>query len=244
MKRKTEAETVYTRCSVLASYINGFIDEKRANGFKYDSEELLLNRFDRYCVDKALSSATVTKAFLSDWMTQTDTESASYCAKRISVVRQLLLFMGSLGIQSYIPSCFCHSARSLPHLFDPQELESFFTKLDSYQPPRQKGRPLDRLHQEYRLLFRIYCCCGVRNTEACGIATRNVDLDKGVSSFKLINSRVLFQPMNDVVPFVRCPDIDPFNINFIVLFLRSLQSCFIVIVIRLTGYLQTSCCSC
>jgi hypothetical protein len=36
----------------------------------------------------------------------------------------------------------------------------------------------------------------------------------GVSSFKLINSRVLFQPMNDVVPFVRCPDIDPFNINF------------------------------
>ena len=67
---------------------------------------------------------------------------------------------------------------------------------------------------------------------------------KGVSSFKLINSRVLFQPMNDVVPFVRCPDIDPFNINFIVLFLRSLQSCFIVIVIRLTGYLQTSCCSC
>ena len=180
MKRKTEAETVYTRCSVLASYINGFIDEKRANGFKYDSEELLLNRFDRYCVDKALSSATVTKAFLSDCMTQTDTESASYCAKRISVVRQLLLFMGSLGIQSYIPSCFCHSARSLPHLFDPQELESFFTKLDSYQPPRQKGRPLDRLHQEYRLLFRIYCCCGVRNTEACGIATRNVDLDNGV----------------------------------------------------------------
>ncbi|MEE8817081.1 MAG: tyrosine-type recombinase/integrase [Lachnospiraceae bacterium] len=182
---------------MLAQYMDGFIDEKHANGFKYESEELILNRFDHYCNARGLSDAKVTKAFLDDWMTQTDTEGASYCAKRISVVRQFLLFLGSLGIQAYIPSRFCHFERSLPHLFDQKELESFFNKLDSYQPPVLAGRPLDRMHQEYRLLFRIYCCCGVRNSEACGIATKNVNLDNGVLKIydsKMNKDRLVYMP--------------------------------------------------
>lgn len=181
MDRTTDTKgTAYVRLSILASYINGFVDEKHANGFKYESEELILNRFDKYCIDKGLSTTEVTKAFLGDWMTQTETEGASHCAKRISVVRQFLLFMGSFGIKVYIPSAFCHFGRSLPHLFDSKEYAAFFDKLDSYQPPHQKGRDLERLHEEYRLLFRIYCCCGVRNSEACGIATENVNLENGI----------------------------------------------------------------
>ena len=85
MRRATETDAaVYIRKSVLAQYMDGFIDEKHANGFKYESEELILNRFDHYCNARGLSDAKVTKAFLDDWMTQTDTEGASYCAKRIA----------------------------------------------------------------------------------------------------------------------------------------------------------------
>ena len=87
MRRATETDAaVYIRKSVLAQYMDGFIDEKHANGFKYESEELILNRFDHYCNARGLSDAKVTKAFLDDWMTQTDTEGASYCAKRISAI--------------------------------------------------------------------------------------------------------------------------------------------------------------
>lgn len=188
---------VYVRNSVLADYMHDFIDEKHASGFKYESEERILNQFDHYCINKGLTHAMITQKFLRDWMARSDTEGASYCAKRISVVRQFLLFLGSLGVQTYIPSQFCHFSRSLPHLFDQRELTAFFDKLDSYQPPEQPGRPLNRLHQEYRLLFRIYCCCGARNSEACGIATRDVDLDNGILKIrdgKLNKDRLLYLP--------------------------------------------------
>ena len=44
----------YIRQSVIAPYIDGLLKEKRANGYGYDSEELVLNRFDAYCIKSQL----------------------------------------------------------------------------------------------------------------------------------------------------------------------------------------------
>lgn len=40
MKNKT------VRRSIIAPYIDGLLEEKHANGYAYESEELVLNRFD------------------------------------------------------------------------------------------------------------------------------------------------------------------------------------------------------
>lgn len=167
------------RRSILAPYIDGLIDEKHANGYAYGSAELILNRFDSYCTEKGLDTLEISKDFLADWMERRETEGAFNQGKRISCVRQLLLFMASYGIREYVPHDFCHFKKALPHIFAPEEIRAFFFVVDSYIPER---RPLVeiRLSNEYRLIFRWYYCCGLRNSEAAGIASKNVDLNEGI----------------------------------------------------------------
>lgn len=167
------------RESIIAPYIDGLLEEKHSNGYSYISEELVLNRFDRYCADRNLDTLEITKDFLGDWMELSESEGEFNHGKRISCVRQLLLFMATCGLREYIPHDFCHFKKALPHIFEKEEVAAFFELVDSYMPVKRPAYE-GRLAFEYRLLFRWYLCLGLRNTEAAGIATENVDLEKGV----------------------------------------------------------------
>lgn len=176
----------YSRQSIIAPYIDGMLREKRSHGYTYNSEELVLNRFDTYCLEKGLTTAEITRDFLSGWMERKESEGAHNQGKRISCVRQLLIYMASCGVKVYIPHDFCHFKRPLPHIFDPLELEAFFYEVDSFTP-KDNNRITKRMAIEYRLLFRFYCCCGLRNNEAAGITTENVNLESGVLT--IINAK-------------------------------------------------------
>lgn len=167
------------RLSIIASYIDGLLKEKHAAGYSYHSEKLVLNRFDTYCVNNKLDTLNITKAFLSGWMERTENEGAFNQGKRISCVKQLLLYMASCGIEVYIPHDFCHFTRALPHIFDQEEIDAFFKELDTCQPRLYRPKEV-LLHAEYRLIFRLYCCLGLRNSEAAGIASENINLKEGI----------------------------------------------------------------
>lgn len=167
------------RTSIVAPYIDGLLQEKRANGYGYKSGELVLNRFDRYCSDMQLDTLEITREFLSGWMERAEHEGEFNRGKRISCVRQLLLFMATFGLNVYIPHDFCHFKKALPHIFEREELDDFFEQVDSYVP-NSCSLSHRRLAYEYRLLFRWYLCLGLRNSEAAGIAAENVDLNKGI----------------------------------------------------------------
>lgn len=176
----------YTRKSAIAPYIDGLLAEKHANGYEYKSEELILDRFDRYCFSEGITDIRITKEDLGGWMERTTTEGEFFHGKRISTVRQLLLHMAACGIEVYIPHDFCHFTRALPHIFDPVEIEEFFCVMDSYVP--RKNRPAEvRLHNEYKLMFRLYYCTGMRNSEVAGIATEQVDFENGI--FTILDSK-------------------------------------------------------
>lgn len=169
----------YTRTSIIAPYIDGLLDEKHANGYSYTSEELILNRFDAYCDEKGLNTLEITRDFLGEWMERKPSEGEFNHGKRISCVRQLLLFMATCGLKEYIPHDFCHFKKALPHIFKNEEVAAFFEQVDQYMPVKRPSYE-SRLADEYRLLFRWYLCLGLRNSEAAGIATENVNLDDGV----------------------------------------------------------------
>ena len=71
--------------SILAPFINGLLAEKRSLSFDYNTEELILAQFDRYCTESGLETLYVTKDFLDKWCTQSDTEGLSHQRKRITV---------------------------------------------------------------------------------------------------------------------------------------------------------------
>lgn len=69
-------------------------------------------------------------------MERRETEGSFYQAKRISVVRQLLLYMESSGINVYIPHDFCHFTRTQPHIFDSYD---FLTRQVNRRPETVKA---------------------------------------------------------------------------------------------------------
>ena len=165
--------------SILSPFISGLLEEKRSLGYDYHTEELLLARFDRYCSEEGLDTTNVTREFLDKWFIQTNTEGVTYQHKRISVVRQLMLYMISLGIMVHLPKTGGPKRVVLPHIFTRDELLALFHEVDTYCPSCGQSA-YKRLSKEYRVLFRLLYCCGLRNTEGCGIATEQVDLANGI----------------------------------------------------------------
>lgn len=167
--------------SAVAPYIEGLLAEKRALGFLYDTEELVLARFDVYCSEHGLSGPTITRDFLSGWLERSPTEGACNHAKRASVVRQLMLHMASMGLDVYVPGELPGVDVKLPHIMTGEERLAFFAQADAYRPAAG-GAACRRLAVEYRVLFRMIYCCGLRNSEACGLPSDRVDLDAGTLS--------------------------------------------------------------
>jgi len=174
----------YKPASILAPHIAGFVSEKRALGYDYHSEELILLRFDRYCLERSLDTESVIRDFLSGWMERSDTEGLFNQGKRISAVRQLLIYMASLGIQVYIPHDFCHFEKKSPHILAQKELDAFFFEIDVYVPRQVSNRNLLRLSNEYKVLFRMIYGCGLRNSEGAGIAVSDVDMEAGILTIR------------------------------------------------------------
>jgi len=169
----------YDYASPLKPYIEGLISQKRSLGYNYEFEAYILKAFDDYCIKKDLKQARITKLLLEDWVVLRETEGKGYRGQRVSFVRQLSLYMNSLGLQAYLPKNFSGHEVHVPHIMNDEEIESFYKIVDSYQPiaPAESFR---RLAVEYKVFFRIIYCCGLRNAEACNLKFQDVDLSKGI----------------------------------------------------------------
>lgn len=185
----------YDYHSRLKPYIVSFVEQKRANGYSYEFEAYVYTKFDEYCITHNLSAEDLTKVALKEWMTVRDTESRGYCGQRISFVRQLLLYIDSLGIHTYIPRNFTDKEKNVPHIFTDEEITAFFHEVDTYIPSARTPTcacasvPLSfiRMADEYRIIFRLIYSCGLRNSEACTLTWDDVDLEH--QTITLIHSK-------------------------------------------------------
>lgn len=163
--------------SVFAPYIEGLIHQKKADGFIYDYEAYILKSFDHFCIDNGYDEPHITRDISMKWAIQRETEGINYRNQRVSFIRQLSLYMNSMGINSYIPRLMPSEAITVPHILDHNELKAFFKVVDTYCPIYHK-RP--RLPMEYQILFRMFYCCGMRLSEGCMLKKNDIDLQNGI----------------------------------------------------------------
>jgi integrase len=119
------------------------------------------------------------------WAIQRPTEGKNYRNQRVSFVRQLALYMRSLGQSAYIPTHFASTTVRVPHILSQAQLKSFFAVVDAYSPPPSPS--FRRLALTYRVLFRLFYCCGMRLAEGCYLRRSCVDLQKG--TIKILHSK-------------------------------------------------------
>ncbi len=170
--------------SSLAPYIIGLIEQKRACGYAYKYQESVLTSFDSFCVARGYEADTINRDLVMDWAVQRPTEGKNHRNQRVSFVRQLSLYMRSLGMDAYIPQHYASQTVTAPHVLSMRELGEFYAAVDSYEPPQPSLR---RMGPTYRVLFRLYYCCGLRLAEACRLRRSCIDLEEG--SIKVLHSK-------------------------------------------------------
>lgn len=169
----------YAYHSQLAPHISGLIRQKRADGYSYEFEAYMLERFDRFCIGNGYDHGSLTRDLVMVWAEQRSTESKNYRNQRVSFVRQLALYMISLNIEAYIPRSFESNAVSVPHILSLDEIHEFYKAVDSFLPFQSS---FQRFSLSYSVLFRLFYCCGLRLSEGCYLKRSAVNLENGCLS--------------------------------------------------------------
>ncbi|MCC8051594.1 MAG: tyrosine-type recombinase/integrase [Clostridiales bacterium] len=178
--------TGYQYQSCFSSYIEMFILEKRASGFIYESEEWKLKNFDAFCIAESVTEPRLDRELVKKWGTLRDGEALVTCSARISVIRQFALFLTALGMEAYIPSRYYKAEKTVVHILSDNEIAAFFEEVDAYTP-MVRITSFYRLATEYKVIFRLIYCCGLRISEARKLSWKDVNLKQG--TLRLLQSK-------------------------------------------------------
>ncbi len=176
----------YELKSSIASFIQGFIDYKRALGYRYDSEAYVMHQFDAYWAETNGTNKEITRDSLNGWMKRRSNEGMTSRSSRVSVVRQFTIYMNGLGKESYIPMDKYTKDHPIIHVLSADEIYALFKVVDEYEPKRYPIFSI-RMRAEYKVIFRLILTSGLRRSEACSIRIRDIDWDK--NTIKILNSK-------------------------------------------------------
>ena len=193
------AAKTYTWASTLGELMVAFVAEKRALGYKYESDELTLNRLDRYLVSKGLSERRLEKGLLLAFLEQNPNEKPSARSRRMTAANQFSQYLVRNGYEAYIiprkvfPT---YDGSFKARVLTKDEIARFLDAADHF--PRDDRYPLK--HDEVSLLFHLLINCGLRIAEATKLCMRDVDLDGGILHIVDGKNHVdRFVPMSDAM---------------------------------------------
>lgn len=168
----------------IAEQLKGFLEEKRALGYKYTSESWRLLQFDRLSKDPDIAPNTLPKELIDAWCVRTPTESTKTWHARITVTTQLTNYFIAHDLPCEKTTIHLEDSRVsstfVPHIFTTDEMKRLFLAADAINAPSSSPHRGDVAS----LLFRMLYSCGLRINEALALTLKVVDLEKGVITVK------------------------------------------------------------
>src|ERR1700726_3698633 len=168
----------------MAGAITALAAEKRAVGYKYDTEERVLARFAAFSGSQFPGLEAPTRASVEAWITSARERGVMPATMQglAAPVRELARWLGRRGA----PACVLPAgtlprpARYVPHIYTDQELAALFAQTDrchyDYQVPFR--------HLVMPVLFRTIYACGLRASEARLLRFGDVDVETGVLTIR------------------------------------------------------------
>ncbi|MSS59535.1 tyrosine-type recombinase/integrase [Erysipelotrichaceae bacterium Oil+RF-744-GAM-WT-6] len=161
--------------SILGPFMEGLIQEKRAIGYKYESEEKRFREMDGFFFRTGATEPALTKEMVILYTEKRPNETKQTRNGRIGAIRELARYMTRTGNEAYIcpPLPAGSYAREyVPHIFTNQELAAIFQAAD------REGRE-NKCNQRYAVIFRILYSTGMRVNELMHIKFKDIDFEAG-----------------------------------------------------------------
>lgn len=169
----------YCYSSVFAGLISDYISTRREAGFTFDNPAYWLYRFDQFCKTEQIDKPVITKELYDAWAIKQSSESKVTQENRLQALRSFSVHLNTIGILSYIPAHLPRPEKTVPYLMTDEDIREFFGQVDICRSSAQVAA-FERLAIEYKILFRLIYCCGLRNNEACTLRLLDVDTDNGI----------------------------------------------------------------
>lgn len=165
--------------SALAPVINQLIKEKRACGYKYETQMRIFKWFDRFLCDVKIKKNELPKEIVLKWIEKKPNEQASTHNSRVCCIRHLARLMVRLGYSAYVPLDHFGTKRTWifsPRILTQEEIQKIFHTVD-----RTKPTPWFPLrHIIMPEIFRLLYGCGFRLSEVLNLRVRDIDFKQGV----------------------------------------------------------------
>lgn len=168
-----------TLSSPLAEVIEDFLVHKRSIGYRYNSEEALLRRLDRFLIAEGHDQRTLPRHQVERWVARRPHERPRNQNARVSIVRQLARFMLDQEMEGYVLPAGVGGVVRLdftPYIFSRDEVGRLLAAADRLSP-----KPISpRRHLVMPEIFRLLYGCGMRVGEVLRLTVDDVDLQGGV----------------------------------------------------------------
>jgi len=189
----------YPYAGALSKLCAGFIAEKRALGYRYNTEAQRMWEFSRFTERFDFPQNTLTQELVDKWLQKRPNESDRTRYSRFVFVKSFAEYMCRMEFEAYVPSRDeagkIHKS-FVPYIFSHDEIKRFFAAVDGMTKPKCTCSP--RKHLVMPVLFRVLYCCGLRVSEATGLLGGDVDFNNAIlfiRNSKFSKSR--YVPMSD-----------------------------------------------
>jgi integrase/recombinase XerD len=165
--------------SPLAPLMEQFVQEKRACGYRYVENALILRRFDAFLCQQGLQRCELSKSLSWQWLAKQPHENANTQLSRISVVRQFAMFLVRMGHPADVPDRAIGARAStyfIPRILTHDEVRRVIDAVDRLEPDAQAPMRHVIMPEVFRLLYG----CGLRLYEVLQLRVDDVDLVQGV----------------------------------------------------------------
>jgi len=165
--------------SILAPFMDRFLQEKHACGYQYHEPTRILRRLDGFLFQEGLTTDELPRSIAQKWLAKRTHESPRTQQQRIMVVRQFSRFLCRLGYSAYVPDSTLaprDQSSFAPRILTHEEIGKLLQAVDSLEPTARS--PLRHLIMPE--VLRLLYGCGFRLGEVLNLRVRDADLDQGI----------------------------------------------------------------
>lgn len=166
--------------SILAPFMEKFLQEKHACGHRYHEPTRILRRLDDFLFQEGLTTHELPRSMAQKWLAKRSHESSRTQQQRLMVVRQFSSFLLRLGYCAYVPDSTLaprDPSSFTPRILTHEEIQKLLQSVDALDPTaRSPLRHLIIMPEVFRLLVG----CGFRLGEVLHLRVRDADLNQGI----------------------------------------------------------------